>query len=139
MGNISSIGGRLTLPAGGGGGMAYKMSKAAMNHLTQNMAIENARHGVRVNAILPGLMDTPLSIERRAQDLSKKEGCSMEVARDRVRSSRNKQVPLFRDGAPSMGSGWDVAHAAVYLAGPSGKFVTGVLLAVDGGQCVCTG
>lgn len=136
--NISSIGSVLTLPAGGGGGMAYKASKAAMNHLTVNMAMENAKFGVRVNGILPGLMDTPLSIERRAEALAA-HGKDIEVARREVREARNKQVPLHTGGAPAMGSGWDVATAALFLVSDDAKFVTGALLAVDGGQCTFMG
>merc|ERR550537_2126178 len=86
--NVSSIGSILTLPQGGGGGMAYKMSKAAMNNLTQNVAIENAAYGIRANAILPGLMETPLSIERRTAVLMKAEGLSEDDARQRVTEAR---------------------------------------------------
>merc|ERR1719460_549704 len=86
--HVSSIGSILTLPQGGGGGMAYKMSKAAMNNLTQNVAIENAQYGIRCNAILPGLLETPLSIERRTKALSEAEGLSDEEARQRVREAR---------------------------------------------------
>merc|ERR1712048_934597 len=81
---VSSIGSILTLPQGGGGGMAYKMAKAAMNSLTQNVAIENAKFGIRANAILPGLMDTPLSVERRASVTAEAEGISEEDARQKV-------------------------------------------------------
>eukprot|EP00408_Alexandrium_pacificum_P036519 CAMPEP_0171276786 /NCGR_PEP_ID=MMETSP0790-20130122/64020_1 /TAXON_ID=2925 /ORGANISM="Alexandrium catenella, Strain OF101" /LENGTH=298 /DNA_ID=CAMNT_0011745897 /DNA_START=47 /DNA_END=943 /DNA_ORIENTATION=+ len=124
--NISSIGSVLTLPSGGGGGFAYKMSKAAVNTLTTNLAMENASHGIRVNCILPGLMDTPLSIERRAKALCEKEGLDMEEARGRVRKARNAQVPLHGPDGPAMGSAMDTAEAACFLA-------------VDGGQCVVTG
>ena len=63
--NISSIASICTMPT-----LAYKASKAAVNALTQNLALANAQHGVRVNAILPGLMDTPMAIERRARERS---------------------------------------------------------------------
>jgi NAD(P)-dependent dehydrogenase (short-subunit alcohol dehydrogenase family) len=137
--NVSSIGSILTLPQGGGGGMAYKMSKAAMNNLTQNVAIENAKYGIRANAILPGLMETPMSIERRTQVLMKAEGLSDEAARQRVCDARSKQVPLCIDGKHAGGTAWDVANAAVFLASPEARFVTGVLLVVDGGQHVAQG
>lgn len=136
---ISSIGSLLTLPSGGGGGFAYKMSKAAVNALTTNLAMENAAHGIRVNCILPGLMDTPLSIERRARAICDREGVSMEDARERVRKSRNAQVPLHGPSGPAMGSAVDTAEAAVFLASDRARFITGVLLPVDGGQCVVTG
>jgi NAD(P)-dependent dehydrogenase (short-subunit alcohol dehydrogenase family) len=137
--HVSSIGSILTLPQGGGGGMAYKMAKAAMNNLTENVAIENARYGIRCNAILPGLMETPMSIERRTKVLSDAEGLSDEEARQKVRDARNRQVPLRIGGQPSMGHAWDTAHAALFLASEEARFVTGVLLTVDGGQAVATG
>merc|ERR1719174_2490644 len=130
--NVSSIGSILTLPQGGGGGMAYKMSKAAMNNLTQNVAIENARYNIRANAILPGLMETPLSIERRALVMAKAEGISEDIARQRVVETRAKQVPLCIDGKHASGNAWDTANAAVFLASDEARFVTGVLLCVDG-------
>jgi NAD(P)-dependent dehydrogenase (short-subunit alcohol dehydrogenase family) len=100
--------------------LAYKTAKAGINAMTQNLAIENAPYGVRVNAILPGLMDTPMAIERRARERG--------VPRQTVRDERHAQVPLGR-----MGSAWDVASAAVFLASEDAKYITGVLLAVDGG------
>eukprot|EP01065_Artemidia_motanka_P049736 TRINITY_DN8324_c0_g1_i1.p2 TRINITY_DN8324_c0_g1~~TRINITY_DN8324_c0_g1_i1.p2 ORF type:complete len:290 (+),score=87.01 TRINITY_DN8324_c0_g1_i1:52-921(+) len=136
---ISSIGGELTLPNGGGGGVAYKMSKAAMNHLTRSAAIENAKHGIRCNAIMPGLMDTPMSIERRALAMAKDKGISVAAARDAVRDARNRQVPLRIGGKPSMGTAMDVANASVFLASDHARFITGVILPVDGGATVSTG
>mmetsp|Transcript_37699 Transcript_37699/g.59641 ORF Transcript_37699/g.59641 Transcript_37699/m.59641 type:complete len:315 (-) Transcript_37699:284-1228(-) len=136
--HVSSIGSMLTLPQGGGGGMAYKMSKAAMNNLTQNVAIENARYGIRCNAILPGLLETPLSIERRTKVLMG-EGLSEEAARQRVRDARDRMVPLCVNGKPSMGSAWDTANAALFLASDEARFVTGILMCVDGGQAVSQG
>jgi len=100
--------------------VTYKTSKAAVNALTQHIAMENAAHGVRANAILPGLIDTPMAIERRAQE----RGVTPEV----VRAERDALVPMRR-----MGTGWDVANAAVFLASDEARYVTGVLLPVDGG------
>lgn len=132
--NISSIGSILTLPGGGGGGYAYKLSKAAVNKLTQDMAMENASYGIRVNVILPGLIDTPLSIERRAEALVAKDGISLDEAREKVRVARNKQVPMQR-----MGDAMDVAEAAVFLASDKASFITGLIMPVDGGSTVATG
>ncbi|MCH9674016.1 MAG: SDR family oxidoreductase [Gammaproteobacteria bacterium] len=115
--NISSIASLCS-----GQTLAYKTSKAAVNAMTQNLALENARYGVRVNAILPGLMDTPMAIERRAAERN--------VERAVVREERDRQVPLGRQ----MGSGWDVGQAAVFLASDEAQFITGVCLPVDGGH-----
>ena len=101
---------------------AYKSSKAAVNALTQGMAIANASYGIRVNAILPGLMNTPMAIESLAARLQ------MDKA-DLVRA-RNSLVPLGN----KMGTAWDVAHAALFLASDEAQFITGVVLPVDGGQ-----
>lgn len=100
--------------------VAYKTSKGAVNTFTQHLAYENAAHGVRANAILPGLIDTPMAIERRAQERG--------VSREIVRAEREAMVPMKR-----MGTAWDVAHAAVFLASDESRYVTGVLLPVDGG------
>jgi NAD(P)-dependent dehydrogenase (short-subunit alcohol dehydrogenase family) len=101
--------------------LAYKTGKAGINAMTQNMAIENAPFGIRVNAILPGLMDTPMAIERRARERN--------VDRDVVRRERDAEVPLNA----RMGTAWDVANAALWLASDEAAYVTGVLLPVDGG------
>ena len=100
--------------------VTYKTSKGAVNTLTQHIAMENARHGVRANVILPGLIDTPMAIERRAQERG--------VAREVVRAEREALVPMGR-----MGTAWDVANAAVFLASDEAGYITGVILPVDGG------
>jgi NAD(P)-dependent dehydrogenase (short-subunit alcohol dehydrogenase family) len=106
---------------------AYQISKAGVNPLTQHLPIGLARHGVRVNAVLPGLMNTPMAIE----SISAARG----IDRDELIAQRDAQVPLGR----TMGTGWDVAHAALFLASDEARFVTGVLLPVDGGQSVRRG
>ncbi|MCU1360914.1 MAG: gdhIV [Ilumatobacteraceae bacterium] len=106
---------------------AYTSSKAAVNALTQHMASANARYGVRVNAIMPGLLDTPMAIE------SISEATGVDV--DQVRASRNSVVPLGR----RMGTAWDTAYAALYLASDEAGFVTGAVLPVDGGQSARVG
>ncbi|MEZ5233943.1 MAG: SDR family NAD(P)-dependent oxidoreductase [Acidimicrobiia bacterium] len=118
--NISSV--AAVLPFGLVG---YKTSKAAVNAYTESLAAANARYGVRVNAIMPGLMETPMAIDA---SLAARGGISREALVDQ----RNRQVPLGR----KMGTGWDVAWAAVYLASDEARFVTGVVLPVDGGQSV---
>lgn len=101
--------------------LAYKIAKSGINSMTQMMAIENAAYGIRVNAILPGLMDTPMAIERRVAERG--------VDREVVRQERAAQVPLLAQ----QGSAWDVANAALFLASDEARYITGVLLPVDGG------
>ena len=119
--NVSSVSSIIISPT-----VAYKTSKAAVNALTHSLAIDNAQYGIRANAILPGLMDTPMAIERRAAEWN--------MSRQAVRDQRDAKVPLGR----KMGTGWDVGHAAVFLASDEARFITGVLLPVDGGQSINT-
>jgi NAD(P)-dependent dehydrogenase (short-subunit alcohol dehydrogenase family) len=102
--------------------VAYKSSKAALNAFTHALAIGNAKHGIRVNAILPGLMNTPMAIESIAD--------ARGVAKAELIAERDARVPL-RGG---MGTAWDVANAALFLASDEARFITGVMLPVDGGQ-----
>ena len=66
-------------------------------------------------------------------------GFTLSEARAEVTRIRNEQVPLRVGGQAAMGSATDTANAALFLASEEARFVTGVLLAVDGGQCVFTG
>jgi len=102
--------------------LAYKMSKAAMDALTRSLAQAYAPDGIRVNSILPGLIDTPMGVDNAVRDFG--------LDRDRYVKARNQAVPL----KGGMGSAWDVANAALFLASDEARFITGVLLAVDGGQ-----
>ena len=106
--------------------ITYKTSKGAVNTMTQHIAMENAPYGVRANAILPGLIDTPMAIERRAAERG--------VSRDVIRGEREVLVPMKR-----MGSAWDVANAAVFLASDEAKYITGALIPVDGGLLLKAG
>lgn len=107
--------------------VTYKTSKGAVNTFTQHLAWENARFGIRANAILPGLLDTPMAIERRAREQG--------IDRNLVRDTRAKQVPL----QTCIGNAWDVANAALFLASDEARYITGVLLPVDGGLLVKVG
>lgn len=102
--------------------VAYKTSKAGVNALTHQIALENAKYNIRANAIMPGLMNTPMAIE----GISKARGVPKE---DLIRQ-RDASVPL----GGKMGTAWDVAYAALFLASDEAKFITGVMLPVDGGQ-----
>ncbi len=102
--------------------VAYKATKSAMIALTQQFAIQNAEYGIRANVILPGLMDTPMAVDRRAE--------AWDRPRDDVAAERDAKIPLLG----KMGDAWDVAHAALFLASDEAKFITGVALPVDGGR-----
>lgn len=106
--------------------VAYKSSKAALNAYTHALATANARYGVRANVISPGLMNTPMAIEG-----------NVAAGRDResVIAQRNASVPL----RAVMGSAWDVANAALFLASDEAGFITGINLPVDGGQSARVG
>lgn len=107
-------------------GVAYQTSKMGVIMLTTNLAVANAEHGIRANVICPGLMDTPMAIESRV---------AAGTPRDEVRSMRNSKVPL----GGRMGTAWDVANAALFLASEDAGFITGVSLVVDGGQSLRRG
>ena len=105
---------------------AYKVSKAGVNALVQALATTNARHNVRANAVLPGLIDTPMAVDAPARALGR--------PREELAERRAAGVPMKHQG-----SAWDVAYAALYLASDEAAFVTGVLLPVDGGQSAMVG
>jgi NAD(P)-dependent dehydrogenase (short-subunit alcohol dehydrogenase family) len=107
--------------------VAYRTSKSGMIAYMQLFAAHNAEFGVRCNAILPGRMQTSMAVDTRMR-LSGK-------SREEIVAERNSRVPLRKRG----GTGWDVAHAAVFLASDEADFVTGVSLPVDGGTLVRIG
>jgi NAD(P)-dependent dehydrogenase (short-subunit alcohol dehydrogenase family) len=106
---------------------AYKLSKIGMNMLGQQLALSNAAFGIRVNTIMPGLLDTPMAIEGQSK--------ARNLPKDALRAERDKRVPL--NG--KMGSAWDVAYAALFLHSDEAAFITGVALPVDGGQSARVG
>ena len=118
--NMSSIGGIQA----GGGVMTYRASKAAVIMFTKSAAIELAQYEVRVNAIAPGNIPTPLlattTSEKSAEELARFE----HAIREQMRADR----PLKREGTPA-----DIAEAALYLASDRSRYVTGTVLPVDGG------
>ncbi|MBT9291209.1 SDR family NAD(P)-dependent oxidoreductase [Prosthecodimorpha staleyi] len=101
----------------------YSATKAALGHLTRTTAAEYAARKVRVNAIAPGLMKTPM-VEHTAGLAKAYGGGDIEA----MWKKRDDQVPMGH-----MGDAWDVAYAAVYLVSDEAKYVTGVELVVDGG------
>ena len=104
--------------------VAYKATKAGLIDFTQQVAIQNAEFGVRANVILPGLIDTPMAVDTRARAAGK--------SRAEVAAERDVRVPLRR----KMGSPWDVANPALFLASDEANFITGIALPVDGGALV---
>jgi NAD(P)-dependent dehydrogenase (short-subunit alcohol dehydrogenase family) len=120
--NISSVAAWENYPL-----VAYKATKAAMIAFTQQLAIQNAEYGIRANVILPGLMDTPMAVDTRARASNR--------SRAEVAAERDAKVPLRH----RMGTAWDVANAALFLASDEAQFITGVALPVDGGALVKIG
>ncbi len=106
--------------------IGYKATKAALIALTENLATLEAKHRVRVNAILPGAMNTPMAIEARV---------GKGTPREEVVAARDRRVPL----GGKMGTGWDTAYAALFLHSDEASFITGVSLPVDGGECISAG
>ncbi len=115
--NISSVAGirYLGIPY-----ISYSTTKAAILQLTQSIAVEYAPKNIRANAILPGLMHTPL-IEGLARQVY---GTDTE----KMLEIRSQQAPMKK-----MGDAWDVAYAALFLASDEAKYITGIQLVVDGG------
>jgi NAD(P)-dependent dehydrogenase (short-subunit alcohol dehydrogenase family) len=105
--------------------VAYAAAKAALMHFTRTTAVIYANRGVRLNSVVPGLIDTPLV--RRLADLYA--GGDLEG----FRSRRNAQVPMGH-----MGDAWDVAHAVLFLAADEARYITGTELVVDGGLTAAT-
>jgi len=104
--------------------LAYATSKAAVNQLTQAIAIEYAPKGIRCNAVLPGLMDTPM-VQSALADAYTAEA-------EQIRAARDARCPTGK-----MGDAWDVAHASLFLASDEARYITGHCLVVDGGlTCV---
>jgi NAD(P)-dependent dehydrogenase (short-subunit alcohol dehydrogenase family) len=120
--NISSL-----AAIAGGFQVAYEVSKAGVNRLTTSVAQANARYGVRCNAIAPGLMDTPMAVSGIAEASGR--------STDEVRAERDARVPL----RGKMGTGWDTAYAALFLASDEARFITGAILPVDGGGSIRIG
>ncbi len=101
-----------------GGNAAYIASKGAIASFTKTIAVDHAAQGIRVNALMPGVIDTPMparSLQRQADP-------------EAARAFWKKRHPMGRIGQPE-----EVAKAALFLASDDSSFVTGTLLFVDGG------
>jgi NAD(P)-dependent dehydrogenase (short-subunit alcohol dehydrogenase family) len=98
----------------------YLTAKAGLNHFTRALAVHFARDGIRANAVLPGVMDTPLIYREIADQHADIED---------MRKKRHAASPMGR-----MGDAWDVAYASLFLASDEAKYITGVCLPIDGGK-----
>lgn len=114
--NISSMAAMHAYPRVG-----YKVTKMGVIGLTEQLAGAHAKDLIRVNTILPGLMNTPMAIEARVE---------AGQPREEVLAERNARIPLGGE----MGSAWDVAYASLFLHSDEARFITGVSLPVDGGM-----
>jgi gluconate 5-dehydrogenase len=98
--------------------LAYSAAKSAYLGMVRSLAAEVSGRGVRVNAIAPGWIESPML--RQA------------LAGDTVRTNKIlSRTPMGKFGEPD-----DIGHAAVYLCSPAAKFITGVVLPVDGGASI---
>jgi NAD(P)-dependent dehydrogenase (short-subunit alcohol dehydrogenase family) len=109
--NVSSTAGMIGL-SGTPGAVAYTATKAGLQGLTLSVAADHAAEGIRANCLIVGTVYTPL----------------VAFMGEEGRERRRKAVPLQTEG-----TGWDVAYAAVYLASDESRWVTGVMLPIDGG------
>jgi NAD(P)-dependent dehydrogenase (short-subunit alcohol dehydrogenase family) len=117
--NISSL---ASIRWGGKKLLSYAASKAGMNQMTRVMAVEHAPDKIRVNVILPGLIATPMGLSAP--------GVTSGLAHEALEEGdpQTSFVPIGH-----LGSAWDVANAALYLASDEARYVTGIELLVDGG------
>jgi NAD(P)-dependent dehydrogenase (short-subunit alcohol dehydrogenase family) len=115
--NISSIASICASPL-----IAYRSSKAGVNALTHSLGFTYAKKGIRVNAIMPGLMNTPMAIEGYVKGFG--------ANRELLIKDRDSKIPL----GGKMGSAWDTANAALFLGSDEAKFITAAILPVDGDQ-----
>lgn len=100
---------------------AYSASKGGVNALTRAIAMQYAAKGIRANAIMPGLIRTPMAVDEPARRYG--------LDKEQFARMREQAVPMQH-----MGEAWDVAYAALFLASDEAKFITGVVLPVDGGM-----
>ncbi|KPQ01825.1 MAG: Dehydrogenase [Rhodobacteraceae bacterium HLUCCA12] len=119
--NIGSIGSH-SFQVGGRVSAAYAASKAGLEAFGRSTAIAWVDRGVRVNTVVPGVMETPLVAARLVQQLEADDA-------DELVAARHASVPMGR-----MGDAWDVAYAVLYLASPAARYVTATSLIVDGGM-----
>ncbi len=106
---------------------AYCASKFGVIGLTQSAALDLAPHGITVNSVCPGAIDSD-RMNYREQDLAKQQGLSLQEYRDRLVKTIAQAIPLGR-----IGTSEDIAGVTAFLAGPEASFITGQSYAVNGG------
>ncbi len=111
---VSSIGAER-----GGTSAAYGVSKAGVSRLVKSIAATYGQHNIRANAILPGLIDTPMAIDGAVAGTT--------MSRDELSRQREARVPMAYKGSAS-----DVAYAALFFASDESRYVSGACLPVDG-------
>lgn len=100
---------------------AYSASKAGVIGFSKSVALAYARKGIRCNTVVPGLMHTPLVEHRLVRQLGANDA-------EALIAKRHASVPMGH-----MGSGWDIAHAVLFLVSDEAKYITGTEIVVDGG------
>ena len=107
--------------------VGYAATKAGVIQMTRVVAVQYAAKGIRVNAVIPGQLHTPMVEFRLA---GQRTGGDVEA----ILKQRQSRIPM-----PFMGDGMDTANAALFLASDESRFVTGAEIVVDGGMCVRSG
>jgi NAD(P)-dependent dehydrogenase (short-subunit alcohol dehydrogenase family) len=119
--NIASVAGLRNDFASGRSHVGYSASKAGVIQLSRSTAGTYAKRGIRVNTVVPGLMHTPLVEVRLARTVGGNDA-------QKLIEARNAAVPMGH-----MGTGWDVAHAVLFLASDEAGYITATEIIVDGG------
>ena len=117
---VSSILGELAEP----GSTPYGMAKAAINQLARQLAVEWAEHGILVNVVAPGFVETPMSFVAGVNELES------DWCRHFFLNPERPRVPLLRPGQPE-----EIAEAILFFTNPRNSYCTGSTLTVDGGLC----
>lgn len=120
--NISSVAG---VRWSGASYIGYSASKSGVNQMSRVIALQHGREGIRCNCIMPGLIDTPQTYKNLTGHYGGGDAQKMVEV-------RRRQVPMQRNG-----SAWDIARTAAFLNSEEARYITGVVLPVDGGMS-CT-
>lgn len=123
-GSIVNIGSVAGIRDSGVAYVSYSASKAAVLGFSRSVALQYAKHGIRSNVLMPGLMDTPIV---RQPQLSLAEGYKT-ASLEEAMAKRDQQCPMGH-----MGEAWDVANTSLWLASDESKYVTAAEIVVDGG------